>query len=256
MTSVADVEQIRLNENLHVRFITKPTYTNRVYTWPAIKAKLDPILVSDFEETIAPEDKETVGVFVCVNDNDTDADTIIDNVDPEVVSTNMVGDPELLPLKLRHPRGLPVSLTVDDPSILRLYETVTKNYYPHRPDLSSEAGDILPNAPYQGHNDDDVVFAEGVQTGSTFVRLSGPGGHEDALKVTVLKVDMTAHRPQNIPVNNRIDFNKTAVPDGLEEDPGAGIRFNAANDNKNLIEVLLEVGPDPAPTGAVYFLRS
>ena len=259
MSSAADFAQIRLNENLHVRDASTPEYTKKIYYWPHIGASLEPILVSDAEESIPPEDKETVGVFVCVNDNDTDADMIVDKVDPEVVSTNMVGDPELVPLKLRHPRGLPVSLTVDDPSILRLYETVTKNYYPHRSDLSSEAGDILPNAAYKGLNDDDVVFAEGAQPGSTFVRLSGPGGHEDALKVTVLNPKLVPdwNRDQKIDqddidvvaatnlwrfwINNDEDSEGEGAPNEYDQ-PGSA-NPDAADDEVNTLRDLLDFYP-------------
>lgn len=81
-------------------------------------------------------------------------------------------------------------------------------------------------------------------------------------------VGLTAHRPQTESYGNPLV--RRAIPDDLEEDPGAGIRINGDDDdgdstadrddtsvaNENdLIEVELAVNQAPPPTGVEYVLR-
>jgi len=76
---------------------------------------------------------------------------------------------------------------------------------------------------------------------------------------SILSIELTAHRPTTEGPAYGIPFQDHEVPDDEEENPGAGIRINgdtetAANEN-DLIEVELEVGSFPVPSGVQYFLR-
>lgn len=90
-----------------------------------------------------------------------------------------------------------------------------------------------------------------------------------AYELTVLKVDMTAYRPQTEGPGYGSPFQKQAITNTLEENPGAGIRVNGDDDNNNstadssdtsvsgendLIEVELKAEPYPA-SGVTYVLK-
>ncbi|MFO7534755.1 MAG: hypothetical protein R6X19_03575, partial [Kiritimatiellia bacterium] len=92
------------------------------------------------------------------------------------------------------------------------------------------------------------------------LRLSSAAGTcEDKIKLTVLKVDMTAYRPTTeLPAYGH-PFAKHAVPEGQEETSGAGIRRNgdteSATNENDLIEVELKAEPYPTPSGLTYVLK-
>jgi len=75
----------------------------------------------------------------------------------------------------------------------------------------------------------------------------------------VLKVDMTAYRPQTEGPGYDSPFQKHEIPDDTEVSLGAGIRINgdteAAAAENDLIEVELEVSPFPVPSGVTYVLK-
>jgi len=96
----------------------------------------------------------------------------------------------------------------------------------------------------------------------------------DELEVAVGEVDMVAHRPQT----EFFNFQAHTIPDGDEENPGAGIRLNGDDDDSNgtpdfddfvapndqiaeegavdndLLKVDLTLEPYPRPSGVQYFL--
>jgi hypothetical protein len=85
------------------------------------------------------------------------------------------------------------------------------------------------------------------------------GAYAEIIDVSLLSVELTAHRPYTEGPTYGNPFQDHEVPDDQEESPGAGIRINgdtetAANEN-DLIEVELEVAPFPVPSGVQYFLR-
>jgi hypothetical protein len=87
--------------------------------------------------------------------------------------------------------------------------------------------------------------------------------------LNVVYADMTAYRPQTEGPGYGSPFQKQAITNSLEEDPGAGIRVNGDDDNNNstadssdtsvsgendLIEVELKTEPYPA-SGLTYILK-
>jgi len=90
------------------------------------------------------------------------------------------------------------------------------------------------------------------------------------LEVAVGEVDLVAHRPQT----EFFDFEAHTIPDGDEENPGAGIRLNGDDDDTNgapdfddfvvpndqevldndLLKVDVTLEPYPPPSGVRYFL--
>ncbi len=66
----------------------------------------------------------------------------------------------------------------------------------------------------------------GIVTLAAVVTVDGEMCMDD-LQLAVGELDMIAHRPQT----EFFDFNLHTVPDGDEESPGAGIRFNGDDDN-------------------------
>ncbi|MDR0994532.1 MAG: hypothetical protein LBN38_08250, partial [Verrucomicrobiota bacterium] len=114
--------------------------------------------------------------------------------------------------------------------------------------------------PFSGFNGTNL-YVEGIAPGSNTLSwaYSGQSDCVDVIKATVLKVDMTAHRPTTELFAYGSPFQRTAVPDDKEESPGAGIRVNGdsesgANEN-DLIEVQLNVAPFPIPSGLTYVLK-
>ena len=88
--------------------------------------------------------------------------------------------------------------------------------------------------------------------------------------IVIFKMGMTAYRPTTEGPGTNNPFARHAIPDDLEETPGAGIRVNGDDDNTNgiadridttvnnendLIEVVLNAA-SPVSTGIVYALKS
>ena len=87
--------------------------------------------------------------------------------------------------------------------------------------------------------------------------------------IVIFKLNMTAYRPRTEGPGTNNPFARRAVPEDLEESPGAGIRVNGDDDNQNgtadridttvnnendTIEVVLQAEPFSAP-GLVYALK-
>ncbi|MDO9541335.1 MAG: hypothetical protein Q7J98_03315, partial [Kiritimatiellia bacterium] len=95
---------------------------------------------------------------------------------------------------------------------------------------------------------------------SDYKIVSAECGNTVTGKVIVVgKVEMTAYRPTTEGPAYNNPFQRRAVPNDLEESPGAGIRINgdsesSANEN-DLIEVQLDVAPFPVPSGLTYVLK-
>jgi hypothetical protein len=92
----------------------------------------------------------------------------------------------------------------------------------------------------------------------------------DLVSVTVVDAEATAYRPLTEGPSYGNPFARTAVPENVEESPGAGIRVNGDDDNasssadsgetpvlneNDLIEVELHVAPYPVPSGVQYRLE-
>ena len=93
---------------------------------------------------------------------------------------------------------------------------------------------------------------------------------EDRVKLTVVKIDMTAYRPQTEGPGYGSPFQRTAVPADQKVSPGAGIRVNGDDDDDNnipdrddmtvssendLIEVALDAAPPATSDGFSYVLK-
>ena len=164
-----------------------------------------------------------------------------------------------------------VKITSQKPVILGVDETVviTASGGPSPGSYSWTSSDpstveILP--PTSGANVSSVtVKLKKVGSATITVRYTCESGAfaEDTVKVGTAVVEMTAHRPNNPPIN------VVAVPDNVEEFPGAGIRLNGDDDDGNgtrdrndglpigeddLIKLDLEVNP-ASPDGIEYVLK-
>lgn len=92
----------------------------------------------------------------------------------------------------------------------------------------------------------------------------------DTVVVGIIRVDITAYRPTTEGPAYNTPFQRRAIPENQEENPGAGIRVNGDDDNSNnnpdrndstvnnendLIEVELKAEPYPATTGLSCILK-
>jgi hypothetical protein len=93
---------------------------------------------------------------------------------------------------------------------------------------------------------------------------------EDKVKLTVMRVRITAYRPTTEGPAYNNPFQRREIPDAQEETPGAGIRVNGDDDNNNgtpdrsdttvnnendLIEVVLDAAPTAPSSGFKYVLK-
>jgi len=132
-------------------------------------------------------------------------------------------------------------------------------------------GFLLPAEPLAAFNGEDIA---GTWTLTVFDLSLGVSGTLDAWTLEVNdpplspEVSLTAHRPLTESYGNPLV--RRAIPDHLEENPGAGIRINGDDDDgdltadrvdnsvageNDLIEVELGVNQVPPPAGTEYVLR-
>ncbi|MDA3800501.1 MAG: hypothetical protein PF692_15690 [Kiritimatiellae bacterium] len=124
---------------------------------------------------------------------------------------------------------------------------------------------------YHNYSYDDI-FEEGAEK-TLYVQGLQPGVHSvgitylldnyeldsEDVSFSFISIGMTAYRPQTEGVGYGNPFQKHAVPDDQEENPGTGIRVNGdtetgANEN-DFIEVELKIESYPAPAGLAYILK-
>ncbi|MGI6301054.1 MAG: thrombospondin type 3 repeat-containing protein [Verrucomicrobiota bacterium] len=220
--------------------------------------------IDDLDDPIEVSD----GGLVVLNKDDDNGNGIPDK---ELDETGTVtGEDDLIPIKLKmeptqypypyQSHGDTLTLSVwskPDGGKIRVWTS---------PDKESEL--VLPKDwPLGGETNTipPILYVEGIQTSKEMrdveLRLGNTSwsGLEDRVNLTILSVELTAHRPYSEGPAYGNPFQDHEVPDDEEESPGAGIRINgdtetAANEN-DLIEVELEVEPFPVPSGVQYFLR-
>ncbi|MGD9611793.1 MAG: hypothetical protein AB7V22_02705 [Kiritimatiellia bacterium] len=156
-----------------------------VYGWPKIRVSDPlPLCINSADAPIHPLLKETTGLSIPWNINDSDGDDIPD-LNDEYVEGN---DPELVKMQIRSPDGLPVEKIESDcgGTIVRLYERQTKKYGDSEDAIPARLGANLENhTPYKGF-DDDFIYVEGVSLGSAVLTLTGKGGITDRIKLNVV----------------------------------------------------------------------
>lgn len=181
---VTNNHQIRITEQLQSTGSTWPDGTPK-YRWPAIRVS-DPIplCINRAWTPVHPLHKETFGMDVPLNINDSDEDNIPDDEDIYIEGD----DPELVAVRIRHPQGLPIQLDWDN-DIIHLYERSSKKYGYTATSRNARVGANIGNDPYKGY-DDEIVYVEGIAPGSTFLTVTGPGNIEDRIKISILKVDL------------------------------------------------------------------
>lgn len=119
-------------------------------------------------------------------------------------------------------------------------------------------------------SDTNSASARDIEFEARSFELDTGGYASDRVRLTALKVDMTAHRPQTQGPGYGNPFPKTPVSEGQEETPGTGIRVNGDDDNVNgtadrndstvnnendLIEVTLDAAPPAPSSGLKYVLK-
>ncbi|MGD9611790.1 MAG: hypothetical protein AB7V22_02690, partial [Kiritimatiellia bacterium] len=184
---VAKGHRIKVTERLTHLDLRLNGYS--VYGWPKIRVSEPlPLCINGADAPIHPLLKETTGLSIPWNINDSDGDDIPD-LNDEYVEGN---DPELVKMQIRSPGGLPVEKIESDcgGTIVRLYERQTKKYGDSEDAIPARLGANLVNhTPYKGF-DDDLIYVEGVSLGSAVLTLTGKGGITDRIKLNVVpKVD-------------------------------------------------------------------
>lgn len=193
--------------------------------WPLISVG-DPELlcINLANQPVPPKEKETIGVFCEPNDDDDDKNGQPDKNDERMTRE----DNEFLGIRVMHPRAFPINLEWDD-NVVHLYKTKNKQF---RGGYSSRLGANSGKQHYQGY-DNEMIYAEGINPGTTLLTLTGPGGFHDRLRITVVKIEMAmdGDRDGEIDfdnpkdkqclfwVNNDIDVNRR----GEEDDVNKGI---------------------------------
>lgn len=191
--------------------------------WPLISVG-DPELlcINLAKTTVPPEEKETIGVFCEPTNNDDDKNGKPDKDDERLAG----GDNNLFGIRIMHPRLFPTDLTWDD-AVIHVYETGNKQF---RGGYSSRIGTGSGQHHYKGY-DDGLIYAEGINPGTTLLTLTGPGGFQDKLRITVVKIDMAMdgnrdgiidfQNPEDKKylfwVNNDIDINRREQEDDIKE---------------------------------------
>lgn len=155
------------------------------FHWPLITVS-DPIplCINRANDPIHPLLKETIGMNIPLNINDSDDDDILD-LDDEYVEGD---DPDLVAVQVRHPKGLPITLAWSN-DIIHLYERQSKKYGLSATSRNARVGCNFstnnPHTPYKGY-DDEILYVEGVNYGTTDLTLTGPGNIEDKIKINVV----------------------------------------------------------------------
>ena len=214
--------------------------------------------VDDDDDKMEMDD--TQGVLVWVNDDDSNADGTIDNsntaIDGPADATQMTDITVRKVLPDDIPAGTVLLSGADNVRIFKSDGTMVK---PASGD-SGAAVDLWSDLPV-------TLKAEGVTSGQseltvTYSFTKADGGvvtFTDKMQVTVIKVELTGHRPTNEGPAYGDPFQRHEIPDDEEETPGVGIRVNGdtepAADENDLIEVIIDVEPFPIPSGVESFLR-
>jgi len=172
----------------------------------------------------------------------------------------------------------PCEFTIEGPKFITLGESAEYTLSIGGADaiewtVQAEQGVVQVDSPTLTESTLDVTALQtpGIVTLAAVVTVDGEMCMDD-LQVAVGEIDMVAHRPQTEFLGFQLSF---TVPDGDEEDPGAGIRLNGDDDNVNgtpdfddrvsplnqdprendLLKVSLTLEPYPAPAGVKYFLK-
>jgi len=191
--------------------------------WPLISAGDPELLCINLAGKAAPpEEKETIGVFCEPNDDDDDKNDQPDKADERMRQI----DNDLLEIRVMHPKAFPINLEWDD-KVIHVYKTRNKQF---RGGYSSRLGANSGRHHYQGY-DNEMIYAEGINPGTTLLTLTGPGGFQDRLRITVVKLDMATdgnrdgaidfQNPEDKKclfwVNNDIDVNRHGEEDDLNK---------------------------------------
>ena len=210
---VATGHQIHVTERLEPTGTYRPNGSPK-YHWPNIRVS-DPIplCVNKAENPVHPLLKETTGLCIPLNGNDSDGDGVPDRDDAYVEGD----DPDLVAVQIRHPKGLPIALAWSN-DIIHLYERRSKKYGLSATSRNARVGCNFstnhPHAPYKGF-DDEILYVEGISLGSTFLSLTGPGGITDRIKINVLKVDIDPIWDIVTEGDDSGDFKAVVSPAGL-----------------------------------------
>lgn len=169
--------------------------------WAAIEVSEPLPFFINIEPPLPPVQKQTNGVFLSINSNDSDVDGIMDLDDPEVFGH----DPDMRRIMIAHPWRMPVTVTASAADVIKIYETQNKRF-----------GNKLngTSISYNG-TDDGQFWIEGIAPGSITLTLAAPGGYSDSLKVNVIGVENT---PASMNANESLDsgtFTCTVTPSGL-----------------------------------------
>jgi hypothetical protein len=189
---------VRVKEIL--KQMRKKCSDDTIYKWPHIAVSTPvPLYVNGSGPyRVAPTNKETIGLFVPWNDDDDDGDEIPDYQDDYVIVTNGAGDDDLIPVRLQHPDHCPVSLEYDE-SIIRLYEHPKKKLWGGV--YNAEVGACTRKTPYSGY-DDNIVYVEGIAPGTTWLKITGPGGYSDKIKICVIELQLFRDEACTLPLED------------------------------------------------------
>lgn len=195
--------------------------------WPLISVGAPELLCINLAgKVVPPAEKETVGALINANDDDDDQNGKPDKDDDRLARK----DDDILAIRVMHPKAFPIDLEWDD-NVIHVYKTSNKQF---RGGYSSRLGANSGHQHYQGY-DNEMIYAEGINPGSTLLTMTGPAGLQDRLRITVLNV---------CKVNIAMDGNR-------DDD----ITFDSADDDRYLfwvnddIDVIKDGEEDDAATG-------
>ena len=144
--------------------------------WAAIMVSDPQQFYINVDPPLPHGEKQTNGVVLAVNNNDSDEDGINDLVDPEVYGF----DSDMRRVVIDHPWRMPVTVSVDAPGIINIYETKNKRY-----------GNKLTGSfvSYNG-TDDKQFWIEGVAPGTVTLTVTAPNGYSDFIRVNVVGIEI------------------------------------------------------------------
>lgn len=209
---VTSDHQILVTEQLQSSGSTWPDGSPK-YRWPAIRVS-DPIplCVNRAWTPVNPLHKETIGMDVPLNINDSDEDNIPDDEDIYIEGD----DPDLVAVRIRHPQGLPIQLAWSN-DIIHLYERASKKYGYTATSRNARVGANIATNPYKGF-DDEIVYVEGIAPGSTFLTVTGPGNIEDRIKINVtLNVEFEKASTEDA-TGNKYGYDTLDTPASSDDD--------------------------------------